>query len=386
MYKESLDSGALKKEWLEKAGLVESYLMSKPNEESYHKTTSIDKNGIPITAVFKVPYQNFVQIIVPGADLGKIDPFDWAKIHNVYYGIYHNQELLQVNFTEGTVGNTGNEYTGYASAYEVYKGTASNLSSEGGDSATDFEIDDIKSNCVYYKTSSPTTQTTIEGETYNLLKNNEEAASQISTGNNIFTCEINLTDYNSKMDTVEVESAKITSGGTVIEEINVEDVEIKKPISNNKVIVSYTKGNLTAGIYDFEVNIIRKRELENNIGNINGVLVYDDVEESNTAGLFGIYVGESLSEYIGEGLNLTWNDGDKESSNIIHVRKNNKDYYMVYDSSSKVLYFAPGAKLNGEPINEVVDEYTKDVFKSMFSGNCEIFKTISGTATQNITG
>lgn len=386
LYKESLDSGALKKEWLEKAGLVESYLMSKPNEESYHKTTSIDKNGIPITAVFKVPYQNFVQIIVPGADLGKIDPFDWAKIHNVYYGIYHNQELLQVNFTEGTVGNTGNEYTGYASAYEVYKGTASNLSSEGGDSATDFEIDDIKSNCVYYKTSSPTTQTTIEGETYNLLKNNEEAASQISTGNNIFTCEINLTDYNSKMDTVEVESAKITSGGTVIEEINVEDVEIKKPISNNKVIVSYTKGNLTAGIYDFEVNIIRKRELENNIGNINGVLVYDDVEESNTAGLFGIYVGESLSEYIGEGLNLTWNDGDKESSNIIHVRKNNKDYYMVYDSSSKVLYFAPGAKLNGEPINEVVDEYTKDVFKSMFSGNCEIVKTISGTATQNITG
>ncbi len=353
---------------------------------------SIDKQNIPVSIVYKVPYQNFVQVIVPGADKS-LDYLNLAKIENVYYGFYANQELLQINFKDGFIDGkyesdkfSGEKnYEGYKSAFDYYN-KGDNLSNTDKENRNSEDDKNVKQQCKYETNSQGVNKTTIKGEAYNLVSNGPNASAALTAGNTTLTFEIDISSIGSLKD-LTLDSVKLykEQGNEYLGEFKDTSSIVSQSEKSSTISIKVT-AVLEEGSYDVEarVTFIKTTNLE--LNNLTGSLIYDDVEESNTAGLFGIYVGESLSEYIGEGLNLTWNDGDKESSNIIHVRKNNKDYYMVYDSSSKVLYFAPGAKLNGEPINEVVDEYTKDVFKSMFSGNCEIVKTISGTATQNITG
>jgi hypothetical protein len=353
---------------------------------------SIDKQNIPVSIVYKVPYQNFVQVIVPGADKS-LDYLNLAKIENVYYGFYANQELLQINFKDGFIDGkyesdkfSGEKnYEGYKSAFDYYN-KGDNLSNTDKENRNSEDDKNVKQQCKYETNSQGVNKTTIKGEAYNLVSNGPNASAALTAGNTTLTFEIDISSIGSLKD-LTLDSVKLykEQGNEYLGEFKDTSSIVSQSEESSTISIKVT-AVLEEGNYNVKADVTFIKTTNMEMIDLTGSLIYDDVEESNTAGLFGIYVGESLSEYIGEGLNLTWNDGDKESSNIIHVRKNNKDYYMVYDSSSKVLYFAPGAKLNGEPINEVVDEYTKDVFKSMFSGNCEIVKTISGTATQNITG
>lgn len=323
--------------------IVEQY--GRSSEYEYRQDSLVISYGnckSPISVLYRVPYQLLLYVYSH-----KNDNAGHRQIWH-HRQMYANDQLVQANFLDDE------NYKGYEEINAEYN--FAYIEEKGQQSSEEKSIS--KESTSYY-TNSENKTTTINGNPFVLVGNNADAEKYFTAGNMTLNFDVKLNfEPKSKpqdfsINNLTLDSLKLNNSGTEVQNAKNyfkikgcridenEDIFVSLEAVMTKAEGSYSLSNVQFSYKDAKTIIF---------DDFNGLAVFDDDDDkegpNTTYGLFGI--ATDLNVTGSSGMTLTWGEtgNTKTSNNIICLKDNAGEiYYMIYDNTNKIMYYAPNAVL-----------------------------------------